>query len=171
METLTKEDRQAILAFLSENATDEILLRAAQEVKEYKMNIQSDLQEVVRFIGIGKFVQSKREIAKVDEKEVATRTPVKIWEPSNEMKEGSYQGKSVLENNSMLNNVTPLGSASKKIGSASKELILRKLGEKPLSENELCILLGKPVGVARPLLKLLHDRGLIKFDGSKFYLP
>jgi hypothetical protein len=54
MNILTEEDRKAIIQFLAENATDSILVCAAQDTKAERENTRNMFQGVSRYLGLNK---------------------------------------------------------------------------------------------------------------------
>lgn len=48
---LTPSDRQSLSSYLQDNAPDDILIRAVEQVKEYRENVRTDYSSLRKYLG------------------------------------------------------------------------------------------------------------------------
>lgn len=149
---LSEKDRKALCDFLFEKASDEDLLELAHQTKSRQLRIQSDLSDIKKFVGSTGF---SKPVTSVE----PTSTPVK-----------AEKAKAEPVADESKTNITPPGTASKRIGSSNKDTIMRLLKDKPRTASQINAGINGVQNNTDALLKLLWDRKELKFDGREFYV-
>ena len=140
MNVLTERDRQALLDYLSENATDDVLIRAVEELKEHREYVRNSMISLNKYLGT---------------RPSAAPTPLP---PADEPAAAP-----TIVPDTRKANISPGAPSISKIGSNTKGELLAQLKVKPRSLSEL----GQKY---TEHMKLLWSRGEVKFDGERYYL-
>jgi hypothetical protein len=139
MNMLSESEREALLRSLS-GAPDEVLIDAVRQRKDWMKNIRSSFDEVRSFVGMKVMETIKPPL-------IVTATKADLT-PSVEAAPKQRP------------NVNPGRSSISKIGTKTKDDLLRELGLHGIL----------PGGKFEEHLKLLHNRGEVKYDGKEYYL-
>lgn len=143
MNILTEDERAALLRTLTD-APDEILIDAVRQRKDWMKNIRSTFDEVRGFVGM-------KEIKVSPPPPVAATTKAGLTPPV----EAAPKDRP---------NVNPGRSSITKIGQKTKDLLIDRIkvaGSAPLTQ----------LGIKyEEHLKLLHNRGEVKYDGKEYYI-
>ena len=139
MKSLKPQERDAILRFLSENASDTVLCIAALDAKKECEALTNDFGAISRYIGLAPYSAK-----------VAKEVPAEEPEAAPAEEDAKPKGKVK----------PPPGVACTKIGQATKDMLLSR-AQKPMKPDDF----GRRF---LPHLKLLWSRGLLLWDGE-FY--
>jgi hypothetical protein len=147
---LTPAQREKLVQWLSSEATDEILLRAAQETKDHKLFIAREFSSLDKYLGL-----------------VATSNIVAP--PTLPTKPVSSDAKSSpTQPESASSSIPPPGTATSRIGTETKTAIKRHLDKGPDTDEAIAVVIKRTPAQTRDLLKLLWERKEVLFDGKKY---
>lgn len=149
---LLPQDRKVLCEYLLENATDEIILRAVQDSKEYRMNVQSDFEGVRKFIGPSRFFNSP-----------AAKQPSVTMETV-------QAAKVAVATTPKTSEYEPPGTPAKRIGSSTLEQIKRLLTKKPATIEDINICINGTISNTASLMKLLWVRKTVGYNNKEFHL-
>lgn len=155
---LSPGDRSKLITYLSTEATDEILLRAAADVKEHKLYVQREYESVRKFAGL------------LSPKTSSTPSSSGSTEPAPSTGESS--AKATTESgatSTAKKNVEPPGTATSRIGSDTKAAVARHLAKGPDGIEGLSVAMGRAPAQAKDLLKRLWAIKEIGYDGKQYY--
>jgi hypothetical protein len=138
---LTDTERSTLLAYITECATDEMLIAAVESVQAAREFVSSSMKSIR---------------AKLPTKAVSKPLPAYSEEAVPKPIEPE--------------NATPPGTASSRVGGTTEQSITRLLGSKAASESEINDFLKGKLSNTRSVLKLLWQRKKLKFNGKEFYL-
>lgn len=158
MNALTDTEREKLLTKLVE-APDDILLAAVSDMRRRYVEAKDDMKELNGFVGIHFTVAPK---APLDPKQSQ-------WNAA-ELAKLPESAPLVLNNTTEEFIAQPPGPAAKRITKASQDPIMAKL-QVPATAEAVNKFLGRGAGKlpeTQALLKLLWDRGLIRFDGTNY---
>lgn len=150
---MNNEFRKQIIEFVAERATDEELLQLASEVKARRQRESSLESELGNYIGVNRITGKSKDQAAVAAPKGSVSAPDEVTSAPAAPK-----------------NVVPPGNATARIGSDTKALIERHLKGGPDTADKIAVIIKRTPAQTRDLLKLLHDRKLVVFDGAKYNL-
>lgn len=145
---LTASEREVLLALLSDEAPDYILLRACESTVEEQKNMREDMRNISKSRGIN---------------------PTKLMLGLPQDEPLSTTVKSPKLNVVEATNVEPPGDAAARITPQSREVILQRLTESPATPAVINRdIKGKTENTSR-LLKRLWVLGEVTFDGTLYH--
>ena len=139
MEVLTQADREALISFLKENASDSVLVTAVADTKSEREHIRNQFLSLTKYMGV----------RGGDVKEVLSNKPIEfnIQPLSNVEKEEESVP-------------PPPGEPCTRIGGNTRATLLARLRNKTMP-----IHIGKEF---YPHMRLLLDRGELTWDGTYY---
>jgi ApbE superfamily uncharacterized protein (UPF0280 family) len=140
MNVINDRERQAMLTFLTENISDEVLIRTLEQIKEDREYVRDETSKIMRYIGAKPAMSPP----------VPTPT---TFPPSVVAPEAAPETK----------NVSPGAASITKIGANAKGEIMAALKVGPRTLREI----GSKY---TEHLKLLWARQEVKYDGERYYL-
>jgi hypothetical protein len=154
---LTDDERRLLLEELSINASDDILLNAVEQANDMRANISKDMSEF-------KVRRNKRLAAQGQISTVAAAAQAETAAPIDQI-----VGVVVAAEQPKLGNKEPPGETAARVTTPTLEAVKRKLQGGPAAADDINRFIGGKLDNTQRVLKLLWARGVVGFDGTKFY--
>ena len=159
MNVLKEEDRKAILTFLFENASDQVLVTAVADCKAERENTRNQFISLTKYIGIG--AEKRVETLSPAPKQVTAETVSEVTDPPGEKRVETLSPATKQVTAETVSEVTdPPGEACSKIGANTRATLLAR-----------CVRPTRPEHIGRdmyPQMKLLWTRGELSWDGQHY---